>query len=64
MSRLPGRIAESGEYGSALASEIKNAGFDVLKTGKSPFHYTVGFPGSVDQGSADAFNQLFYGSGS
>lgn len=62
-SRLPSRIAESGEYGSARVSAIKEAGLGVEKTGNSPFHYTVTFPQEVDQGVADTFNRLFYEGG-
>lgn len=63
-SRLPSGIASSGEYGSATRSAIEQAGLSVLKTGNSPFHYTVTFPGPVDDDLAGIFNSLFYGSAS
>jgi hypothetical protein len=44
MSKLPAKFAASGEYGSALASDVRAAGFGVAKTGSNPVQYTVLFP--------------------
>jgi len=60
-SRLPSRIAESGEFGPAPRSVIEQAGLGVEKTGRSPYHYTVTFPRPVDSGLAQTFNSIFYG---
>jgi hypothetical protein len=60
-SRLPGRIAESGEFGSSTRAAIEEAGLGVEKTGNNPFHYTVTFPRPVDSELADIFNRVFYG---
>jgi hypothetical protein len=60
-SRLGSRIKRTGNYGSAAASDIRAAGLGVEKTGSNPFHYTVPFPGKVDDEFAKTFNQLFFG---
>jgi hypothetical protein len=43
---------------SASRSDIEEH-FNVVKTGKSPYHYTVELPNPVTQEHADTFNRLF-----
>ena len=60
-TKLRRRVAESGEYGSASAAQIRAAGFGVTKTGEGSSHYTVTFPKIMDEGLAEDFRRTFYG---
>jgi hypothetical protein len=43
---------------SALRSEVEQH-FNVMKTGKNPFHYTIELPKPATEDVANVFNRLF-----
>jgi hypothetical protein len=58
-SRLPSRMAASGDYRSATARELQDAGFSVEQTGQRSAHHTIHLPDPVTQEHADALNNTF-----
>jgi hypothetical protein len=63
LSKLPQRYLESGEYRSATVQQLTDAGFNVLKTGRNPFHYTVELSQPVTNDVTDLLNGVFGGGG-
>jgi hypothetical protein len=63
MSKLPSRIAASGEYRVTSMQDLIGAGFDVTKTGRNPFQYTVELQQPVTNDITDLLNGLFGGAG-
>jgi hypothetical protein len=61
MSKLPPKIAASGQYRSATAAALLAAGFQIEKTGGNPYHYTVHLPRPVTGEVTDALNRTFGG---
>jgi len=62
MSKLPPRFLASGEYRSATVRQFIEQGFNVLKTGKNPYHYTIELPNPVTPGFTNTINSIL-GSG-
>jgi RHS repeat-associated protein len=62
MSKLPPRFLASGEYRSTTVRQIIEQGYNVIKTGKNPYHYTVQLPNPITPGVTGTVNAIF-GSG-
>jgi pretoxin HINT domain-containing protein len=58
-SRLPSRMAASGDYRSATVRQLQDAGFTVEQTGQRSAHHTIHLPDPVTQAHADALNSTF-----
>ena len=54
-------IAATGEYRSATVQQLTEAEFNVLKTGKNPYHYTVQLPEPVTPQITNTLNTVLGG---